>query len=691
VLARIKHRLATDYPRIYRALRLWRLKLALLLEQRVAREGVSKEQFEKEARRRLKEFFANEERLEFNTTSSPLVSVIVVLFNRAELTLRCLQSLKQISDPPLEIVIIDNNSTDETRDLLSRVTGLRYERNADNLHFLRAANQGASLARGEYLLFLNNDTVVDPGAVTFAVESMRRRCAGAVGGRLILPSGQLQEAGNIVFRDGTCLGYGRGEIPEHASCMFERQVDYVSGAFLLTPRRFFHELGGFDESFAPAYYEETDYCLRLWERGHPVIFDPRIKTLHFEFASSTRLDALELQGQKRKMLCEKHDLQKQLPPGEVLAARTRGQSPRILFLDEQLPHVATGAGYPRANSILQIAAELGAEITLYPVCYVSPEESWERVYSDIPRQIEVMVFSGYGELGLRSFLSSRNSFYDYIVISRPNTMNLVKPFLPLTKGRVIYDAEALFSLREQRAFAVRGGKKLKDSFAKQLRKEIDLAKVAQIVTTVSDYEAGFFRDAGFTDVRVLSHGIDTRVPEKRFEDRSGVLFVGAIHDDEGPNGDSIWWFLNEILPAMRTLGFNERVSIVGVNFSKRLRLLKIDGVQLVGPVEELEPWFDSHRVFIAPTRFSAGIPAKVITAAANGLPAVTTSLLAEQLTWQNEEHLLCADRADDFARAVLRLYQDSSLWSRIQQKALSRTREQFSLEQFRQTVKQLFS
>src|SRR5262249_6159644 len=145
----------------------------------------------------------------------------------------------------------------------------------------------ARVARGEVLLLLNNDTQVLPGTLESALATIRSDSGiGAVGARLVLLDGTLQEAGSIIWRDGSCLGYGRGDSPYAPMYMFRRDVDYCSGAFLLTPRKIWEQLGGFDERFRPFYYEETDYCARLWERGLRVVYEPKAVLLHYEFASS---------------------------------------------------------------------------------------------------------------------------------------------------------------------------------------------------------------------------------------------------------------------------------------------------------------------------------------------------------------------------------------------------------------------
>ena len=206
----------------------------------------------------LKQFLDTRASLEFATPANPEVSIVLVLHNRAALTLACLYSLLRSNLSSYEVIIVDNASTDQTQQLLQQLTGARILHNDTNVHYLRACNQAARLAQGQYLLLLNNDAEVEAGSIRQAIETLESSAdIGAVGGKVILPDGTLQEAGSIIWQDGSCLGYGRGDYPLAPAYMFQRDVDYCSGVFLLTKRKLFLEEGGFDEAYLPAYYEET--------------------------------------------------------------------------------------------------------------------------------------------------------------------------------------------------------------------------------------------------------------------------------------------------------------------------------------------------------------------------------------------------------------------------------------------------
>jgi len=236
------------------------------------------------------------------------VSVLIVVWNQPHLLLRCLKALMAQSDVSFEVVLLDNGSGAASGALFSRLDGFVRLRNNRNLGFLVGCNQAAARASADYLLLLNSDAFVRPGAVANALGALRSaEDVGAVGGRLILPTGRLQEAGSIIWADGTTNGFGRGLDPEDPTVMIRRDVDYCSGAFLMTPRWAWERLGGFDEAYAPAYYEEADYCMRLRQLGLRVVYEPTAAVDHFEFGSEARAgDAVALSERNRAIFVGRH-------------------------------------------------------------------------------------------------------------------------------------------------------------------------------------------------------------------------------------------------------------------------------------------------------------------------------------------------------------------------------------------------
>ncbi|HYG34059.1 MAG TPA: glycosyltransferase family 2 protein [Clostridia bacterium] len=228
-------------------------------------------------------------------TQTPQASVAIIIpcFNGVGMTNACLESLFATLPRGAEvrIVVVDDASDDGTAACLRRWAGrdsrIIVLRNRTNLGFVDSCNRGARRAGAEMLVFLNNDVVLLPGWLPPLLRVFRESPnVGAVGGKLILPDGKLQEAGGVVFSDGSAMNFGRGDTDlDDPLYNAVREVHYCSGALLATPRRLFRRLGGFDDQYRPGYYEDTDYCFKLRVHGYRVFFQPESAVVHWEGGS----------------------------------------------------------------------------------------------------------------------------------------------------------------------------------------------------------------------------------------------------------------------------------------------------------------------------------------------------------------------------------------------------------------------
>ncbi|MBH9578014.1 glycosyltransferase [Inhella proteolytica] len=656
---------------------------------------LDKEAVRRDAEAALDRFLASSGRLRFDAAGpSPQVSVIVVLYNQAGLTLWCLEALAASRGVRFELLVVDNASSDRVPALLQRIDGATLLPQTENLGFLRAVNLAAQHARGEHLLLLNNDAVVEPDTLAHALERLQAEPdVGAVGGPIMLWDGRLQEAGSIVWNDGSCLGYGRGDDPDSGPYRFVRDVDYCSGAFLMVRHALWRQCGGFDERYAPAYYEESDLCMRLIEGGYRIVYDPRVRVRHFEFASDAGSGrALELQARNRVRFADAHQsalCQQQDPDGlNVLRARQRLKpgACRVLVVDDRTPLPWLGQGYPRACSLVQALAGAGHAVTHYPLQF--PHEDWADVYRALPERVEVMLDLGLA--GLEDFLSRREGHYQLLIVSRPHNMQALSALRArrpeLFAGlRWVYDAEALFSLREIVKASVQGRPLSNAQQRRLVSDELDLVREANTVLAVSDAEATHYRAAGFADVRVLGHSLMLKPTPARFEERHGFLFVGAIQSDDSPNGDSLLWFAREVWPLIEAeLGDTAHLDVVGPCDSAAVRALANARIRVHGRVDHLDSWLNQARVFLAPTRFAAGIPHKAHEAAAAGLPVAASSLIAQQLSWQ--EWMPHGSTPLALAQACVKLHTDAAYWSQMRAQALEAVAEDCDPSAFERQV-----
>ena len=618
---------------------------------------------------RLHSFLDSHSRLSWPPHGVPRVSIVLVLSNRAELTLQCLRSLQGLA-VPVEIIIFDNASTDETSRLMDRLDGVKIVCRREKLAFALACNEAARMATADHILLLSNDAEILAGSLESALRTLEGGDGiGAVGAKLVSSDGRLQEAGGIIWKDGSCRAYGYGDAPRLPAYMYVRDVDYCSATFLLTPRELFLRMDGFDEACKLAC-EDVDYCVRLRKAGKRVVFDPGAVAVQFE------LPGPRLLAGHADWIAHKH-----APGDRLLEARSASRPrQRILVLDDRVPHFRDGAGFPRTVELIRTLVEIGYFVTFYPV--TMPIEDWSEVYDDIPRTVEVM--TEWGSARLPDFLKERDGYYDQIIVSRPHNMKTFRSRFWVggtwsTSARVIYDAEAVVSFREAEQRRLYGSQMTDAEVAQLLSDEMSLARGVHAVLSVTDRERDCFVSSGIGTAWTVGHIVPVNPTPRAFPERSGFLFVGAMGGI--PNRDAVLWFGREIWPKIRSVvGGEASFAVVGGHAPAELRALP--GVDVLGQVPDLTSLYNRSRIFVAPSRLAAGIPIKVQTAAAHGLPVVCTSILAEELGWDDGVELLVADDPEQFARCCVRLYSDEDLWQRLRKHALDRVARECSQQAF---------
>jgi GT2 family glycosyltransferase len=647
---------------------------------------------DRRARRDLRIFLRSGRRVAVPRSPVPEVSVLIVVFGRPDLTLACLRSLESVT-LPMETIIVDNGSGNATSRLLDRVDGATIIRNSANSGFARAANQAARRAQGRALLLVNSDVELVPGSLEAASNALDVTGAGAVGGRVVLPDGTLQEAGGVVWSDGSCTGIGRHESPDAPQHLFRRPVDYCSGAFLLVQAEAWEQAGGLDESYAPAYYEDVDLCLRLWELGLPVVYEPRAIVRHHEYGSSSPETAASLIREQRERFVSRHRAALAsfpAPFSEPQPHLRRCGPPRVVVVEDQVPRPELGKGYPRSVELLQALVDLGWFVTLYPRL---AGDSWDDVRRCVPSGVEVMLGWPIGFLG--TFLAVRRECYDAVLVSRSHNLASVRAILDhspelLGGARLIYDAEAITAERDRRAAELHGRAADAATAAADMLAELELAATADVIMSVSADEAEQFRrHPSRTPVVEVGHSIAVRPSTTPFSERRDLLFLGPLLEPDTPNADAVCWFGRHVLPLLRATPGLEDVRFVVVGHLGAGDLdIAAPGVTLVGEVADPSPYFESARVMVAPTRFAAGVPLKVYDAASRGLPVVASELLVDQLGWADGVHIRSASVEDPtaFADACRELYEDEARWQAIRTGALEMVGATCSRDRFMTAV-----
>jgi glycosyltransferase involved in cell wall biosynthesis len=631
-------------------------------------------------------------KLVFPRFEEPIVSIVIPTFNKAEYLYQCLESILAYGDVPLELIVVDDSSRDETPRLLEKLENVQVVRNRVNLEFIRSSNKGAGLTKGRHILFLNNDVTLTAQALSTLVATIEQypRC-GAVGAKLVRPDGTLQEAGSIIWQDGSASGYGRDSNPQEPEYCYLREVDYCSAACLLVRAELFQKLGGFDELYLPAYYEDSDLCLGIQQLGFKIVFQPQVTILHHEFGSRSFERAEVLCQANRPKFAKKWAaiLQEQHPYGEVLQARDRHQGKRVLIIDDQVPEPRLGIGLPRARQMLEFLSELGYVVTFVPLTNRTP---WQPTTSEL-QQLGIEVF--YGEsFRPAELLRNRSGHYDIVIISRPHNarelLSLTRQYYP--NALIIYDAEALFSMREILKAQVEGRSLSETEKRKMLSEELDLMKEADVVVTVSEAEREtILKEAGQLDMKVWGHTHDLHVPATPFSERRDILFVGSFTHGHPPNTDAVLHFVTGIFPKIREKLPECRFIVVGSSPPEPVRRLASPHVIVTGFVEELREYYEKCRLLVVPLRFGAGLNYKLTEAMSYGIPSVISPVAAQGLAAQDEKQVLVARDDEEFAEKTIRLYTDEVLWHEIQQGAQRYIRDNCSPQMMKKKLAEILS
>lgn len=295
--------------------------------------------------------------------------------------------------------------------------------NDKKYNFLVNCNRASKFARGKYLLFLNNDTKVNKEwliSLVNLIESDDK--IGMVGSKLIYPNGILQEAGGIVFNDGECSNYGKGynaDLPEYN---YVKEVDYISGASIIIRKTVWDLIGGFDERFSPAYYEDTDFAFELRKLGYKVMYQPKSVVIHFEGISNGKNIKSGIKRyqeiNKYKFIKKwKKELINQENKNNTFISRDRSYfKNRILVIDKYVPNFEKSAGERCTFLYINLLKELGFQITLIGNDFQKIEP-----YSSILQQRGIEIL--YGDIyhnNIENWLEKNLKYFKYVYLQRPD-------------------------------------------------------------------------------------------------------------------------------------------------------------------------------------------------------------------------------------------------------------------------------
>jgi GT2 family glycosyltransferase len=618
------------------------------------------------------------DKINFKQEGSPCVSIIIPVYNQVDYTINCLNSLYHNIGTKynFEVIIINDNSTDHTLSILQKYfSGIQIITNEVNQGFILSCNKGAEFSKGKYVCFLNNDTYVQKQWLENLVDHIESDASiGLVGSMLIYPNGVLQEAGGIIWQDASGWNYGRNENRFNPKYNYIREVDYISGASILLSKRDFDSLGRFDERYVPAYYEDTDLCFSIRHiLNKKVVYVPFSRVIHYEGITSGKdvssgVKKNQIINSEKFLLKWKNTLDTfyfQNNPDNVNKSITKYYDKNIIIIDSYVPCYNRESGSNRLYQILKIIRNLNYHITFIP-----DNRNGEQPYTRELQATGINVIYNNNDFydSFKKEIQETVTNTDIAWICRPELFEKYFPLISINaKVRIIYDTIDLHFLRLEREKEL--FPKKKNDVKKIKKMELAAVHLADTTIAISPVDEHILRDYNAKNIVVIPniHNLKYTVLKKNFTERKNILFIGSYKHT--PNIDAVLWLINEIMPIVWKADPEIKVTLLGSKATKAVENLASDKVVVPGFIADVSSYFNSHRLFVAPLRYGAGMKGKIGQSLEYGLPIVSTSIGVEGMDMKDHESALVADDAVSFANCIVELYNNETLWNSIQDKA----------------------
>ncbi|RDY23270.1 glycosyltransferase [Romboutsia maritimum] len=607
------------------------------------------------------------EKIIFNKSEKPLVSIIIPVYNQWHYTYSCLKSIKDNTNGiDYEIIIADDVSNDLTKDVESYIENITVIRNEVNLGFLLNCNNAAKHAKGKYIHFLNNDTNVQQDWLSSLVELIEKdEKIGMVGSKLVYSNGKLQESGGIIWNDASGWNYGRLDDPFKSEYNYVKEVDYISGASIMIKKSLWREIGGFDERYVPAYFEDSDLAFEVRKSGYKVMYQPKSIVVHFEGIShgtdeNAGIKSYQVKNKEKFIEKWKDVLNKEHfnnAENVFLARDKSGKKETVVVIDHYVPHYDKDAGSRTTYQYLNLLIDMG-----FNVKFIGDNFFKHEPYTNTLQQNGIEVL--YGEQYYKNWtkwIKENSKHIDYIFLHRPHIASKYIDFMKKhTKAKIIYYVHDIHYLRELREYELTHNEETLRLSNEWKEKELDIMSKSDAVLTPSVDEKVIISkeiEPNKAFATPIFYYKKFEELDRDFKSRENLLFVGGF--GHKPNEDGMLWFINEIWPLVVKALPEIKLTIVGSNPTKKIKSLECDNINVTGFVsdEELENYYEKSRIGIIPLRYGAGVKGKTIEAMYNNIPIVSTGIGIEGLENINE-YIKGYDNALDFANEIINLYND---------------------------------
>jgi GT2 family glycosyltransferase/ubiquinone/menaquinone biosynthesis C-methylase UbiE len=632
----------------------------------------------------------------FPAVEAPTVSIIIPAYRGLADLEACLRSLIATRDgaPSFEVVLVDDDPANPVLPAIPESAGLVRLSNAENLGFLRTCNRGAAAARGRYLCFLNSDTLVQPGwlaALVEVAETVPR--AGLVGGMLLNRDGTVQDAGWRILGNGWGYPIGRNASAQDGAYTYRRPVDCVTGACFLLAREVFDALEGFDEHYAPAFYEEFDLAFRARARGLSVIYEPRCRVVHLGSASygAEARDQLSAANHAKFTARFAETLRKHpWDHGDPFELRhAAGEGPVLLVVDHAVPRPDRHAGDVTMFRYLDLMATAGWRVVFAPMDGVAEGPAAEALET---RGIELVRAPKTAE----DWLEAHGRHLHAVWLARPDVaQRMIGPVRAHSSAMLAYYTHDLHHQRMRREAELRDDPMLHAEADRMEAVETAIFREVDRVTTPSEAEAVM--------IRALVPGREVvAIPPYFYEDseirahdaahfaaRRDVVFVGGF--PHTPNVDAALLLVNEVMPEVWREEPEARLVLVGYAPPPEVQALAGPRVVVTGHVPSVEPYLEQARLNLAPLRYGAGVKGKVVQALQHGVPVVTTAVGGEGIGLEPGVDALVEESSVALAAAALALFRDADRCAALSGSGAALVRRRFSRTAGRRAAAAVFN
>jgi glycosyltransferase involved in cell wall biosynthesis len=438
----------------------------------------------------------------------------------------------------------------------------------------------------------------------------------------------------------------------------------------MIPKSLWQELGGFSEEYEKAYFEDTDLCFQVREKGYRVLYQPLSEVIHIEgLSSGTDLGegVKKYQVSNQEIFVRKWSnvLKSHLPNATTpLLAADRQVKGHVLYIDAVTPEPDKDSGSLDAIYAMRIWQELGYRVHFVPSSnFAYFGQSTKNLQA---MGIETIYHPHYSSLDV--LLDERPDFFDFVVISRAESADrcLATIEQKYPDAKTVFNTVDLHFLRMERRAKRLNDADMKKQAQLMRKQELDYIQRTDSTIILSTVEREVLEKAGVPSAKLWTIPLIRDESERlvNFQGSQDIAFIGGFRHP--PNVDAVEWLIDDIWPVVRQKKLGVNLHIVGSSMPDHFQNYAADDIIVHGFIPDLNAFLSGKRLTIAPLRYGAGLKGKVASSIGAGVPCIGTSVAFEGMAEEGlSEVKLQADTPTEFANLIASTYTNHQRWESI--------------------------